>query len=349
VSPHSNRGTALTIENTVRPSSRFLVSIVAPVYNEGATLRDFIDRLISVSITLADRYAFEFILVDDGSTDDSLQTARMLVAEEPRLRVIELRRNFGQTAALQAGLQAARGDVVISMDSDLQHFPEDIPEFLSIISQGYDLVCGWRYDRHEGVRRRWPSRVANALIRYVADVRVHDVGTTFRAYRSDLLRHIQLLGEQHRFVPALAALVGARITEVKIRNIERPAGKSNYGLERTLSVLLDILLLYFLRFHFTKPLKVFGKIAFSLMAGGVIISSALFGYSWVTGISMIRAHGGWFLLAALLILIGMQTLLTGVLAEILIRVYYRASGTSGFVVRQEWTSDTPEIARLQSL
>jgi glycosyltransferase involved in cell wall biosynthesis len=339
----------LTVEDAPRVSPPFLVSIVAPVFNEGATLSEFVKRLIAVSDTLADRHAFEFILVDDGSTDDSLQTARALIAGEPRLRVIELRRNFGQTAALQAGLQAARGDVVISMDSDLQHFPEDIPAFLSVIAQGYDLVCGWRYDRQEGIRRRWPSLVANALIRYVAGVRVHDFGTTFRACRSDLLRHIQLLGEQHRFVPALAALVGARITEVKIRNIERPAGKSNYGLGRTFSVLLDILLLYFLRFHFTKPLKVFGKVALSLIAAGVGIASALLGYSWITGIPTIRAHGGWFLLAALLILIGMQTLLTGVLAEIMIRVYYRASGTSGFVVRREWSADAPEIVRLQSL
>jgi glycosyltransferase involved in cell wall biosynthesis len=305
--------------------------------------------LIAVSRTLADQYTFEFILVDDGSTDDSLVTARALVAVEPRLRVIELRRNFGQTAALQAGLQAARGHIVISMDSDLQHFPEDIPQFLSVVAQGYDLVCGWRYDRREGRRRRWPSQLANGLIRYVAGVQVHDVGTTFRAYRSDLLQHIQLLGEQHRFVPALAALVGARIAEVKIRNIERPSGKSNYGLGRTFNVLLDILLLYFLRFYFTKPLNVFGKVALALITAGGGIAATLLGYSWITGIPTIRAHGGWFLLAAMLMLIGMQTLLTGVLAEILIRVYYRASGTAGFVIRTEWTAETPEIVRLRSL
>ena len=339
----------MTTNSTVEWLPPLLTSVVAPVYNEGATLREFVGRLIAISRTLADRYTFEFILVDDGSTDNSLETARALVAEEPRLRVIELRRNFGQTAALQAGLQAARGKIVISMDSDLQHFPEDIPEFLSVVSQGYDLVCGWRHDRREGLRRRWPSRLANSLIRYVAGVRVHDVGTTFRAYRSDLLQHIQLLGEQHRFVPALAALVGARIAEVKIRNIERPSGKSNYGLGRTFNVLLDILLLYFLRFHFTKPLNVFGKVALVLIAAGGGIATTLLGYSWVTGIPTVRAHGGWFLLAALLMLIGMQTLLTGVLAEILIRVYYRASGTSGFVVRTEWTADTPEIVRLRSL
>jgi glycosyltransferase involved in cell wall biosynthesis len=336
----------LNIEHGLDRSPRSLVSVVAPVYNESATLRQFVARLISVSRRLADRHAFEFILVDDGSTDDSLQIARALIAEEPRLRVIELRRNFGQTAALQAGLEAARGGVVISMDSDLQHFPEDIPEFLAALDRGYDLVCGWRYHRREGVRRRWPSQLANLLIRRVAGVRVHDCGTTFRAYRADLLKHIQLLGEQHRFVPALAALVGARITEVKIRNIPRPAGRSNYGLGRTLNVLLDILLLYFLRFHFTKPLKVFGKVGLALIAAGVLISAALLGYSWATGIPTIRAHGGWFLLSALLMLIGMQTLLTGVLAEILVRVYYRASGTAGFVVRSEFAADSAQTVRI---
>ena len=167
----------MTTNSTVEWLPPLLTSVVAPVYNEGATLREFVGRLIAVSRTLADRYTFEFILVDDGSTDKSLETARALVAEEPRLRVIELRRNFGQTAALQAGLQAARGSIVISMDSDLQHFPEDIPEFLSVVSQGYDLVCGWRHDRREGLRRRWPSWLANRLIRYVAGVRVHDVRT----------------------------------------------------------------------------------------------------------------------------------------------------------------------------
>jgi glycosyltransferase involved in cell wall biosynthesis len=311
------------------------VSVVAPMYNEAATLREFVGRLIAVCRTLDGRYVFEFILVDDGSTDDTLKIARQLLVEDPRVRVIQLRRNFGQTAALQAGLSAARGEIVISMDSDLQHFPEDIPTFLETLGDDYDLVCGWRHERREGILRRWPSRAANLMIRYVAGVDVHDFGTTFRAYRADLLQHIQLIGEQHRFVPALASLVGARIVEVKIRNIERPAGKSNYGLGRTFSVFLDILLLYFLRFYFAKPLKVFGKVALLLIAGGVLIAGTLLIYSWVTGVSMVRAHGGWFLLSAVAVLIGIQTLLTGVLAEILIRVYYSATGSAGFVVRRE--------------
>jgi len=339
------RVTAMAPDASARP----LISVVAPVYNEGATLREFVTRLIEVSKRLDDQYDFEFILVDDGSSDDSLQVARSLLESEQRLRVVELRRNFGQTAALQAGLHAAVGEAVISMDSDLQHFPEDIPAFLTLLAEGYDLVCGWRFDRQEGIIRRWPSHVANQLIRRVAGIRVHDFGTTFRAYRSDLLQHIDLLGEQHRFVPALAALVGAKIAEVKIRNIERPAGKSNYGLGRTFSVALDIMLLYFFRFYFTKPLKVFGQLGAILIAVGVIIASTLLSYSWITGLSTIRAHGGWFLLSALLILIGMQTLLTGVLAEILIRVYYRTSGNRGYFVRHEWTQRTTETRSISSV
>ena len=153
----------------------------------------------------------------------------------------------------------------MSMDSDLQHFPEDLPLLLDQIEEGHDLVCGWRHDRQEGVLRRWPSRAANALIRAMSGLTIHDIGTTYRAYRADLVRELQLLGEQHRFVPVLASLVGARVTEVKIRNIERPSGQSNYGLGRTVNVFLDILYLYFTRYYFTRPLKAFGKIALVLI------------------------------------------------------------------------------------
>src|SRR5262249_35128231 len=211
----------------------------------------------------------------------SLDIARQLVLTEPRLRIIELRRNFGQTAALQAGLQAARGAIVISMDSDLQHFPEDIPQFLSALSDGYDLVCGWRHDRQEGIVRRWPSRIANLMIKRVAGTEIHDFGTTFRAYRSDLVGHLQLLGEQHRFVPALATQVGARIAEVKIRNIVRPHGKSNYGLGRTVNTFLDIVFLYFAQYYLTRPLKAFGKIALALATLGFTIAGSLLAYSLI--------------------------------------------------------------------
>src|SRR5262245_51753744 len=155
-----------------------LVSIVAPVFNESATLREFLERLVKTTGTLEPRYQFEFVLVDDGSVDGSLTLAKSLVSIEPRLRVVELRRNFGQTAALQAGLAAARGQIVVSMDSDLQHFPEDLPLLLESIEQGHDLVCGWRFERKEGILRRWPSQAANRFIRAVSGLSIHDVGTT---------------------------------------------------------------------------------------------------------------------------------------------------------------------------
>ena len=320
-----------------------LVSIVAPVYNEAATLREFAARLAQATSRLADKYRFEFIFVDDGSTDATLETAKALIAAEPRLRVIELRRNFGQTAALQAGLSAARGDLVVSMDSDLQHFPEDLPLFLNRVEEGYDLVCGWRHDRQEGILRRWPSRAANLLIRLISGLRIHDVGTTYRAYRSDLVQELQLVGEQHRFVPVLAALVGARVAEVKIQNIERPSGTSNYGLWRTVNVFLDIMYLYFVRFYFARPLKAFGKVALLLIGAGVAIAGSLVVYSWMTGTATMRERSGWFLLASLLMISGVQTLFTGILAEILVRTYYQAGHTQQAYVRREWKQEDMQL------
>jgi glycosyltransferase involved in cell wall biosynthesis len=320
--------------------TRALVSIVAPVFNEAATLKEFLDRLVKATRSLEPRYQFEFVLVDDGSVDGSLTLAKSLVAAEPRLRVVELRRNFGQTAALQAGLAAARGQIVVSMDSDLQHFPEDLVLLLDRIEEGHDLVCGWRHDRQEGILRRWPSQAANWFIRATSGLSIHDIGTTYRAYRADLVKQLHLLGEQHRFVPVLASLAGAKVTEVKIRNIERPSGQSNYGLGRTVNVFLDIVYLYFTRYYFTRPLKAFGKIGLMLMAAGVLISASLVGYSWVTGTSTIRERGGWFLLSSLLMLGGLQTVLTGILAEILVRIYYQRGEDREATVRREWNRDS---------
>jgi glycosyltransferase involved in cell wall biosynthesis len=269
--------------------------------------------------------------------------------EEPRLRLIELRRNFGQTAALQAGLSCAAGDWIISMDSDLQHFPEDIPLFVEQAERGYDLVCGWRRERREGVARRWPSRAANALIRWVSSVEIHDFGTTFRLYRADLVKHIKLIGEEHRLVPALAQMVGAKITEVPIRNIERPSGRSNYGLGRTFGVALDILYLYFSRYYFARPLRAFGKVALLLLAGGLTIAAGLLVLHVATGEPVARERSGWMLLSALLMISGLQVLLTGIVAEVLARIYYRTGTAESYVIRREWTAapvETPaESAR----
>ena len=317
-------------------AQRPLISIVAPVYNESATLPEFVRRIAAVCDAFADRYGAEIVLVDDGSTDNTLQVAREQIAREPRLRVIELRRNFGQTAALQAGLSHATGEFIISMDSDLQHFPEDIPLFIEQAERGFDLVCGWRKDRQENALRRWPSRAANYLIKRVIGVELHDFGTTFRLYRSDLLQHIKLIGEEHRLVPAIAHMVGAKITEIPIQNIERPVGTSNYGISRTFGVALDILFLYFSRFYATRPLRVFGKVAVSLLIPGIVIAVALLAINFVTGEPTTRTRSGWFLLSALLMLSSLQVLLTGILAEVLARLFYRSGGGESFVVRREY-------------
>jgi glycosyltransferase involved in cell wall biosynthesis len=320
--------------------ARPLVSIVAPVYNEAATLPEFVRRIGVVCAALQPRYRAEIVLVDDGSKDDSLAVAKQLIEIEPRLRVIELRRNFGQTAALQAGLSCARGDYIISMDSDLQHFPEDIPQFLQLAEAGYDLVCGWRKDRRENAMRRWPSRMANGLIRRVIGLEIHDFGTTFRLYRADLMAHIKLIGEEHRFVPALAHMVGAKITEVPIQNVERRVGVSNYGIGRTFGVALDILFLYFSRFYATRPLRVFGKVAAALFAAGATIGIALLAISIATGEPTTRTRSGWFLLSAILGLSALQVLLTGILAEVVARIFYGTGSAESFVVRREWSADT---------
>jgi glycosyltransferase involved in cell wall biosynthesis len=324
-------------------NQRPLISIVAPLYNEAATLPEFVRRIGAVCAAFQPRYDAEIVLVDDGSTDQSLTIAKQLIASEPRLRVIELRRNFGQTAALQAGLSCARGEFIISMDSDLQHFPEDIPAFIQLAEQGYDLVCGWRRDRRENALRRWPSRVANRLIRRVTGLDIHDFGTTFRLYRADLIAHIKLIGEEHRLVPALAHLVGAKITEVPIQNIARPVGLSNYGIGRTFGVALDILFLHFSRFYMTRPLRVFGKVAALLFAAGAGIAIVLLAISVVTGEPTARTRSGWFLLAAILGLSSLQVLLTGILAEVVARLFYRSGSAESFVIRREWSADTTPI------
>jgi glycosyltransferase involved in cell wall biosynthesis len=326
-------------------SHRPLISIVAPVFNEAATLAEFVRRLVAVCSGIQSRYRVEIVLVDDGSKDDSLAVAKRLIETEPRLRVIELRRNFGQTAALQAGLSCARGDFIISLDSDLQHFPEDIPKFLELAEQGYDLVCGWRKDRRENALRRWPSRAANALIRRVIGVDLHDFGTTFRLYRADLISHITLIGEEHRLVPALAHLVGARIAEVPIQNIERPVGVSNYGIGRTFGVALDILFLYFSRFYMARPLRVFGKVSALLFAAGAAIGAVLLTINVLTGEPTTRTRSGWFLLSAILGLSSLQVLLTGIVAEVLARLFYRTGSAESFVIRREWSAETMTTLR----
>lgn len=312
-----------------------LVSIIAPVYNEDEAVAELHRRVRAAADGLPG-YRFEMVYVDDGSTDKTLEALKRLRAEDPRVRIVELRRNFGQTPALSAGLDHSRGDIVITMDADLQHFPEDFRRFLEGIEQGADLVCGWRKERREGILRRFPSRVANLMIRRISGLDIHDFGTTFRAYRRDILDDIPLFGDLHRFIPALAHLAGCRIREIPIENVERGTGKSNYGLSRTFGVFLDLLfLIYYLR-YLTRPMRAFGKIATALFVPGFAISAALVCMTYAGMIRTVRDHSGMLLFSVLLMILGAQLLAVGILAEMINRIYMATSGRKIYRTRAVW-------------
>jgi len=316
-------------------AARPLVSVVLPVYNEATTLPELITRLGTVADGLGSAYGFEFICIDDGSGDDTAAIAERLAAADARIQVVSLRRNYGQTAAIQAGFERARGDIVISMDADLQHFPEDIPRFLVKIEDGYDVVCGWRADRREGIFRRWPSAAANWLIRKLTGTTIHDVGTTFRAYRGDFARQLDLLGEHHRFIPVLARNLGARLAELPIQNIERPVGSSNYGLSRTFNVLLDITFLIFYIRYIDRPIRVFGRLALATFTAAAVIIAVLGFISIVYDIPVVRERSGWFLLALVLLVSGTQFLLFGLISEVIVRMYYFPGRAKSYLVRSK--------------
>jgi glycosyltransferase involved in cell wall biosynthesis len=324
--------------DSLEQRSKQLVSVVSPFYNEEHSLDELIQRLIAVTQHLADRYQFEFVLVDDGSRDKSLTIARRLAESEPRLRIVELRRNYGQTAALQAGLDSAEGEIIISMDADLQHFPEEIPLFLEKIEEGNDVVCGWRRERKEGILRRWPSRAANFLIRHASGLTIRDIGTTYRAYRREIIEDVFLLGENHRFVPVFAKVAGARIDELPIKNIDRPHGASNYGLARTVNVFIDIFFLYFFVRYFDRPIRIFGKIALVTFAIAVCITIGLV-VIWIDGgEAVVRERSGWFISALVLYLASVQFLIAGLLGEMLARLYFSSRDRSAYRIRKVWTT-----------
>ena len=322
------------------PNERTRVSVVSPCYNESDSLPAFIERLQTVMAPLSDRFDFEIVLVDDGSSDDTVEIAKGFIKDESRLRVVELRRNYGQSTALQAGFDHATGSIVISMDADLQHFPEDIPAFLEAIDEGSDVVCGWRHDRKEGMKRKFPSRVANGLIRLLTGLTIHDIGTTFRAYKKEILDDIQLLGEHHRFVPVYAAAAGAKISEIKIENVERPHGTSNYGLGRTVNVFFDLFFIFFYSRFLDRPIRIFGMVAAFFFGLATLMSLGLILVWLVQGVPVVRDHSGWFIVAIAFYLTAIQVLMTGVLAEVIVRTYFQSGQKPSYRVRQLWSANT---------
>lgn len=296
------------------------ISIVVPFYNEEDNIEELYEELSRVLKGLG--VSYELIFINDGSTDRSHELLLKLFASDRTVKVIRLRKNFGQTAALQAGFDHARGEIIISMDGDLQHDPEDIPQLLAPMEEGYDIVSGWRKERKDNfLLRRFPSWVANRIMRLLSGVKIHDFGTTFKAYRRGVLEGIRLYGELHRFIPALISRTGVKITEVPIKNVVRQKGKSKYGLSRIRRVLFDLVTVKFIISFIDRPLQFFGLIG--LVLGGVGFAIALiltlgfylFGWS-------IRDNLGNLILGVFLMILGLQFIMTGLLAEIISRIYF---------------------------
>ncbi|MFN0172205.1 MAG: glycosyltransferase family 2 protein [Bryobacteraceae bacterium] len=316
-----------------------MLSIVIPIHNEEPSILPLYDRLTAVLERLASPY--EILFIDDASTDKSFELLANLVEIDARLKVIRLRRNFGQTAALQAGFHEAQGDVIIAMDGDLQHDPEDIPALMAKIREGFDIASGWRRDRVDNaVTRKIPSRVANWLMSKASGLDLHDFGTTFKAYRAEVLRDIQLYGELHRFIPALASFYGARVAEVPIRSTPRTAGDSHYGLGRTFRVMFDILTIKFLLKYFTRPMHFFGTIGLAgTFSGGLILGYLLF--LKILGRHIELEHGPLMIAGVILLLAGLMMFSTGLLGEVMIRTYFESQDRRIYAIREILTRQEP--------
>ncbi|MCC6393384.1 MAG: glycosyltransferase family 2 protein [Bryobacterales bacterium] len=318
-----------------------MISIVIPIHNEEPAILPLYDRLTTVMEGM--RKPYEILFVDDASTDRSFELLANLVETDPRLKVIRLRRNFGQTAALSAGFDEAQGEVIVSLDGDLQHAPEDIPNLLAKIEEGYDIASGWRKNRIDNaVTRKIPSRIANWLMSRASGLDLHDFGTTFKAYRAEILKDINLYGELHRFIPALASQYGARVAEVPIRNTPRLSGASHYGLSRTFRVLYDIITIKFLLSYFTRPMHFFGTAGLAGTGLGGLIMFYLFCYK-ITGHDIVLEHGPLMIAGAILLLMGLMMFSTGLLGEVLIRTYFESQGRRIYAVREVRTKREPQV------
>ncbi len=308
-------------------------SVVVPFHNEEENVTTLYDRLKDVMEQVGD--SFELILVDDGSRDRTYRLLEEIAAVDSRVLVIKLRRNFGQTSALAAGFDHAQGDFVLAMDGDLQHDPREIPEFLAKLEEGYDVVSGWRAQRADNfVMRRIPSRAANWLMAKLSGVDIHDFGTTFKAYRREVIQNIPLYGQMHRFIPALASWYGASICEVPISNPARQYGQSHYGISRTFRVFFDLLTIRFLLKYMTRPLHFFGSFGALSVITGLVMSFGLLVLKVATHGHVLSQHGPWFIMASVLILAGVQLIGIGLLGELQVRHYHAPQGRAPYAVER---------------
>jgi glycosyltransferase involved in cell wall biosynthesis len=309
-----------------------LLSIIVPVLNEEGNI-----PLLHAAISRALKELqnpYEVIYVDDGSTDNSYEQLRRQALDDPRVRVIRFRRNFGQTAAIAAGVQHSEGQALVFMDADLQNDPADIPRLLAKLDEGYDVVSGWRKHRQDArLTRNLPSWLANRLISRVSGTHLHDYGCTLKAYRREVLQHVRLYGEMHRFIPAYAALAGASIAEIEVKHHARRFGVSKYGLSRTFRVILDLVTLKFLGSFGTKPLYAFGMPGMTSLTLGSALSLLVLGQKALP--PRVRAHRNPLLsLSVMFTGFGMQCIMTGLLAELLMRTYHESQGKATYVIRE---------------
>jgi len=308
------------------------ISLIIPVFNEENNLKQ-LDDLISRSLA-GIPYQWEVIYIDDGSEDQSFKIIKSLAQKHPsRITALQLRRNFGQTTAIAAGIDHARGEILVLMDADLQNDPADIPRLLEKIEEGFDVVSGWRADRKDDfLTRVLPSRIANKIISWITGVHLHDYGCTLKAYRKDVLMGFRLYGEMHRFIPAYAMHGGARIAEVKVNHRPRKSGRSKYGMKRVFKVLLDLFTVKFLISYSQKPLYLFGGLGILLLLGGGGILFFLLVRRIGYGISPFTSP--LFPSSILIVLMGFQSVLMGLIAELLVRTYHESQGKPTYTIRE---------------
>jgi glycosyltransferase involved in cell wall biosynthesis len=324
------------------------LSVIVPVFNEEECLPRLHDELRLVMEDIGSSY--EIVYVDDGSRDGSLDFLRGLAQREPEVKVIRFRRNFGQTAALAAGMDQARGDILVFLDADLQNPPSEIPKLLAKLDEGYDVVSGWRKNRQDAaLMRKFPSRLANALISWVSGVHLHDYGCTLKAYRREVMENVRLYGEMHRFIPAYAVWAGATITELPVEHRARVAGVSKYGINRTVKVVLDLLTLKFLSSYSTTPIYLFGGLGAISMFGAVLVWALTLYQRFFEDVRVNR--NPLFILGFFLLLTGVLLVTQGLLAELVMRTYHESQGKPPYVIReiiqksarQDGTVDEPEL------
>ena len=318
-------------------------SIVVPFHNEQESVTVLYDRLKAVMEGTGD--SFELVFVDDGSVDRTYKLLREIVAIDSRVVVVKLRRNFGQTSALAAGFAHAQGEYLIAMDGDLQHDPEEIPKFMEMLEQGYDLVSGWRKERVDNfVMRRVPSRVANWLMAKLSGVNIHDFGTTYKAYRGEIIQQLPLYGELHRFIPALASWYGASICEIPIKNVVRPKGDSHYGISRTFRVFFDLITIRFLLKYMYRPLHLFGSVGVISLVAGIGIATWMMLSKLLWHLNIMDEHGPLLVFAAVLILFGGQMLAMGLLGDLQVRNFQEPARRVPYTVAHVLRSQSQEQA-----